>query len=239
MKSIENMQQTRTQAVRARQRFEELLSVSSRHCERARSRQRSENDSSAHITRKAHDEHHRQAKFEPHLRSNVLTAYERPVIERYPVRSILLESFSMSISFSCHADSYMSSQDVGASVSVPRRTPPRSPGPSNLGRMAIDDWAHYAQQHPPLLSADGYDFLDADPSGGGRARSPPVGNGYPGPQGNLNRTASRAMHALHHEEPSRAVTAHGTVCETIQNQTIVNTPAVTEDVVMGPAGIIT
>ena len=51
MKSIENMQQARTQAIRARQRFEDSLPVSSHHRERVRSRQRVENESITRTTR--------------------------------------------------------------------------------------------------------------------------------------------------------------------------------------------
>src|SRR5258707_1085911 len=54
MESLENTQQARTQASRARQRFEDLLSVSLRHRERVRSRQRSEDES---IIRMAHEAH--------------------------------------------------------------------------------------------------------------------------------------------------------------------------------------
>ena len=67
IKSMENTQQARTQAIRARQRFEDLLSVSSRHRERVRLIQRTENESIAHITRQARDQHHRQADYEHQL----------------------------------------------------------------------------------------------------------------------------------------------------------------------------
>ena len=51
MKSIENIQQARTQAIRARQRFEDSPPVSSRHRERVRSRQRVDNESITRTTR--------------------------------------------------------------------------------------------------------------------------------------------------------------------------------------------
>ena len=57
MEPIENTHQARIQAICARQRFEELLSVSLRHRERVHSRKRTENESNPHITREARDQH--------------------------------------------------------------------------------------------------------------------------------------------------------------------------------------
>ena len=47
------------------------------------------------------------------------------------------------------------------------------------------------------------------------------------------------MRAPRQDEPARAVTAQGAIRETTQNPAIENAPAVTEDVVMEPIGIIT
>ena len=88
MVSIDNTHQARIQAIRARQHFEDLLSVSSRHCERVRSRQRAENDSIACNIGEACDQHCRQANYERRLRSNVLTADERQDIKPSPAISI-------------------------------------------------------------------------------------------------------------------------------------------------------
>ena len=77
MESIENTDQARIQAIRARQYFEDLHSVPSRHCERVRSRQRADNEIIAHTIGEACDQHRRQANYDSHLRSNVLTADER------------------------------------------------------------------------------------------------------------------------------------------------------------------
>ena len=123
MKSMENMQQARTQAIHAQQHFEDLLSVSPCHCECVCSRQCTENESIEHITCEACDQHHRQADYECHLRSNVLTANERQDIKPPPVSSILLESRSMSVLLSHNADGDMSSQDIGASVEQPPLNP--------------------------------------------------------------------------------------------------------------------
>ena len=87
----------------------------------------------------------------------------------------------MSASLSCNADGNMSSQDIGGGVSVPRQTPPQSPGPCNPGRMEVGEWVHYTQQHPPLPPADGHDILGANPSGRHHTCSPPAGNRYPEP----------------------------------------------------------
>src|SRR5258707_13241769 len=89
----------------------------------------------------------------------------------------------MPTSFSRNADGDVSSQDSGANVSVPRISPPRSPEPHNPGRMEVDDWVKYTQQHPPSPPTNVHEFLGADPSGRRRARSPPIGHGYPGTQG--------------------------------------------------------
>src|SRR5258706_12356606 len=136
------------------------------------------------MAHEARDQHRRQADYERRLRSNVLTAEERQNIKPSPISSILLESSSMPTSFSHNADGDVSSQDSGASVSVPRRTPPQSPEPHNPGRMEVDDWVQYTQQHPPSPPTNGHESLGADPSGRRRARSPPIGHGYPGTHGN-------------------------------------------------------
>src|SRR5258706_10271021 len=159
MESLENTQQARTQASRARQRFEDLLSVSSRHRERVRLRQRSEDESIVHMAHEACDQHCRQADYERRLRSNVLTAEERQNIKPSPISSILLEASSMPTSFSRNADGDVSSQDSGANVSVPRGAPPRSPEPHNPGRMEVDHWVQYTQQHPPSPPTNGHEFL--------------------------------------------------------------------------------
>ena len=86
---IENTHQARVQAIRARQHFGDLLSVSSHHCERVSSRQRDENESIARTIGEARGQHRRQANYERHLRRNILTADER---EASPSSSILLES---------------------------------------------------------------------------------------------------------------------------------------------------
>ena len=74
MESMENSQEARTQAVRARQRFHDLLSVSLCHHEHVRSRQRAEDESIGCTVYEACDQHCRQADYERRLRSNVLTA---------------------------------------------------------------------------------------------------------------------------------------------------------------------
>ena len=137
----------------------------------------------------------------------------------------------MSLSFPLYADGDMSSQDVGASVSIPRQTPPRSPGTRNPVKMGVDDWVHHTQRRPPP-PANGHDFLGADPSGGHRGRGPPVRNGYPGTQGNRDDISSRAVHAPHYEGPSNAATVQIAVHKTAWNPTITNAPAVAEDIVM-------
>ena len=76
MESIENAHQARIQAIRARQHFEHLLFVSSRHCERVRSRQHNENASIAHTIGEVSDQHRRQANYERRM-SNVFTTDER------------------------------------------------------------------------------------------------------------------------------------------------------------------
>ena len=148
IESIEKAHQARIRAIRARQCFEELLSVSSRHRERIHSRRCTGNESSPHITREASD------------------------------------------------------------------------------------------QHPPAPT-NGHEFLGANPSGGRRARSPPVGNGYLGTQGNRDDTASKSMRAPRREEPSRGVTAQIAVPKATRNPAITNAPSVTKDVVIEPVGTAT
>ena len=85
MESKENMNQARIQDIRARQHSEDLLSISSHHCECMRSRQRAE--STARTISEVRDQHRRQANYERRLRSNVLTADERQDIRPSPAIS--------------------------------------------------------------------------------------------------------------------------------------------------------
>ena len=89
-----------------------------------RLRQRAEDESIGRTVYEARDQHRRQADYERCLRSNVLTAEERQNIKPSRISSIILESSSMPTSFSRNADGDVSAQDSGASVSVPRWTPP-------------------------------------------------------------------------------------------------------------------
>jgi hypothetical protein len=165
MESIENTKQARVDAIRARQRVEDLLSVSSHHRERMCSQQHTENESIDHAIHEACDQHRRQADYEHRLRSNILTTEEHQEIKPSPVSSILLESRDISTAVSRNADGGPGSQDLGASISVPKSTPPRSPGPINPGRMGVDDWVQYTQQHPPPPPADDHVFPGTNPSG--------------------------------------------------------------------------
>ena len=88
MESIENTHQARIQAIRARQYFEHLLSISSRHCERVRSRKRAENEGIAHTIGETRDQHRRQANYERRVGSNVFIADERQDIKLSPALSI-------------------------------------------------------------------------------------------------------------------------------------------------------
>ena len=183
MESMENTKQAQAQVVHARQWFEDLLLVSSHHCECTHSRQHADNDSIDQITHEARDQYHRQAEYECRLRSNILTADEQLEIKPSPIGSIILGFCSMSTSFSHKFNGKTSSQDLRASVFIPRWTPPRYPGPHNPGRMEVNDWVHYTQQHPPPPPADGHDFLGAKPNGEGHAHSPPAETRYPGTTG--------------------------------------------------------
>ena len=101
MVPIESTHQARIHAIRARQHFEDLLSVSSRHCERVRSGQRTDNDSIARTIGEACDQHRRQANYECRLRSNVLAADERQDIKPSPSNAILFESRTGSTLLRC------------------------------------------------------------------------------------------------------------------------------------------
>lgn len=74
---MKNTKQVRTRAVRARQSFEDLLSVSSRHREHVLSRQHTEDVSIPSYIRDTRDQRRRQADYERRLRSSVLTVEER------------------------------------------------------------------------------------------------------------------------------------------------------------------
>ena len=193
MESMESTKQARAQAIRAQQRVEDLLSVSSRHREHVRSIQRTENDSSTtRIIREASDEHRKQADYERRLKSNVLTTEERLDIKPSPIDSMLLESRNASTSLSRNADGNRSSQGIRVSLSIPRQTPPRSPEPRNPGRMDVEEWVQYTQRQPPP-PAEGHGFVGANTGGERRGRSPPAGNGYPGTNGNRNNDPQPPM----------------------------------------------
>jgi hypothetical protein len=151
MQSLESTQEARTKAVRARERFEDLLSVSSCHCECARTRHSAEMESVEHVARDARDQHCKQADFKRQLCSNVLTNEERMELKPLPLSSWCFDSGLFPESTSQHAQAAAGSQELGASMSVPVQTPPRSPASRNPSRMSVHDWVRYNAEHPPPL----------------------------------------------------------------------------------------
>ena len=149
MQSLESAQEARTEATRARERFEDLLSISSSHRERVRARQQAESESIDRMARDARDRHRKQAEFERRLRSDVLTPEERLEMKPSPVSSWILENGKYPESSSRHAQAADASQNMGASVSIPRGTPVRPSEPRNPSRMSVRDWVHFNTAHPP------------------------------------------------------------------------------------------
>jgi hypothetical protein len=140
MQSLESTQEARTKAVQAHEHFEELLSVSSHHCECTRARNSAEMESVEHVARDARDRHCRQADFECRLHSNVLTNEEHMELKPAPPSSWRFDSGLFPESTSRHAQAAVGSQELGASMSVPVQTLPRSPASCNPSQMSVHEW---------------------------------------------------------------------------------------------------
>jgi hypothetical protein len=151
MQSLESTQEARTEAVQAREHFEDLLSVSSHHHECARTRHSAEMESVEHVARDARDWHCKQADFERRLSSNVLTNEERMELKPPPLSSWRFDSGLFPKSTSRHVQAAAGSQELGASMSMPMQTLPRSPASCNPSRMSVHDWVRYNAVHPPPL----------------------------------------------------------------------------------------
>jgi hypothetical protein len=149
MQSLKSTQEARTEVVQARERFEDLLSVSSCHRECARARHSAEMESVEHVAHDARDRHCKQADFKCRLRSNVLTNEERMELKPPPLSSWGFDSGLFPESTSRHAQAAVGSQELGASMSVPVQTPPRSPASRNPSQMSVHDWVRYNAEHPP------------------------------------------------------------------------------------------
>jgi hypothetical protein len=159
--SMEQAQHARTEATRARQRFDKLLSVSLRHREHLQAKHRGVEDDVNTSLRNAIDVQHKQAEYECRLHSDVLTAEERQEIKPPLVSSWRLRSGMYPASTSQCVDDNSDSQSLGVSVSVLQHSPTRSHRSTNLPRMGVREWVSYSQAKPPLLPSEHSDRFEA------------------------------------------------------------------------------
>jgi hypothetical protein len=102
-----------------------------------------------HVAHDARDRHCKQADFKHWLCSNVLTNEEHMELKPLPLSSWRFDSGLFPESMSRHAQAAAGSQELGASMSMPVQTPPRSPASRNPSWMSVHDWVRYNAVHPP------------------------------------------------------------------------------------------
>jgi len=74
---------------------------------------------------------------------------ERLELKPSPISSWRLETGNFLESTSRHAHAAAESQDIGASVSLPRRPPPRSSVNRDFRRTSVRYWVQFNATHPP------------------------------------------------------------------------------------------
>ena len=139
-KSMDNVRTAFTEAQRARDRYHDILSVSSRSRLNAR-RHADANALSVHrAEREANDDVRKVADYRRRLRSQVLSQEERQEIQPSVVSSWRLRSGMYPASESRNAEGENLSMDLGTRVSTAKFTPLEAPHEPGIRRMGVRDW---------------------------------------------------------------------------------------------------
>ena len=152
-KSMENVKSAFTEARRARERFHDLLSVSSRARQSVRQRAETSTPSAQKAKRDATDQVRGVADYRRRLQSQVLGSDERQAAQPSEVSSWRLRSGMYPASLSRIADGENSSMDLGTHVSTAKFTPQEASRDMDAHRMSVREWVADQRKTPPQRSA--------------------------------------------------------------------------------------
>lgn len=139
-KSMNNVKDAFTEAKRARDRFHDLLSVSSRSRQNARRHTEMDTPSAQQAERHAIDRVRGVADYRRRLQSQVLSPEEHQAVQPSTVSSWRLRSGMYPASLSRLVEGENASMDLGTQVSTAKFTPAEAPRDMSTHRMGVRDW---------------------------------------------------------------------------------------------------
>jgi hypothetical protein len=148
-KSTDNVKKAFTEAKRARDRFNDLLSVSSRSRQSVRQRTNADSPSEKQAEREAVDGLRKVADYQRRVRSQVLGSDERRELQKSPVSSWRLRSGMYPASLSRLVEGQNASMDIGTPVSTAKNTPSDAPRDMNTHRMGVHEWVEHQRGISP------------------------------------------------------------------------------------------
>jgi hypothetical protein len=158
-KSMNNVRNAFTEAKHARDRYHDILSVSSRSRQNARRHADPDASSVLRAEREAIDRSRKVADYQRRLRSQVLGPEERLEAQVSSVSSWRLRSGMYPASLSRLAEGESASMDLGTRVSTAKFTPREAPRETNVHRMGVREWV----AHQRKLEAQGSTPEESDP----------------------------------------------------------------------------
>ena len=147
--SLDNVRGAFTEAKRARDRFNDMLSVSSRSRENARRRANAGSPSVYQAEREAADGLRKVADYQRRVRSQVLGSDERRDLQPSTVSSWRLRSGMYLASLSRLVEGKNASMDLGTNLSTVRNTPSEVSRDLDAHRMGVREWVSHQRQLRP------------------------------------------------------------------------------------------
>ena len=167
--SMDNVRSAYTEARRARDRFHDILSVSSRARENVRRRTTAVSSSASQAERDTAGDVRRVADYQRRVRSQVLGSDELRELQRSPVSSWRLRSGMFPASLSRVVEGRNASMDLGTRVSTVTRTPSAVSRDMDTHRMGVREWVESVQTRPPRQPASERSSAQRAPSPVARA----------------------------------------------------------------------
>ena len=147
--SMDNVRGAYTEARRARDRFHDMLSVSSRARESVRRRATVISSSASQAERDVTNDVRKVAEYQRRVRSHVLGSDERRELQPSPVSSWRLRSGMYPASLSRIVEGQNASMDLGTRVSTARNTPSEASRDMDAHRLGVREWVANLQANSP------------------------------------------------------------------------------------------
>jgi len=148
-KSMDNVRGAFTEAKRARDRFHDILSVSSRSRQSVRRHAAATSPSVQRAEREAAGDIRKVAEYQRRVRSQVLDSDERRELQPSPVSSWRLRSGMYPVSLSRIVEGQNDSMDLGTQVSTAKNTPSEASRNMNAHRLGVCEWVANLQVDAP------------------------------------------------------------------------------------------